>query len=450
MTLINTITIQPLAGETNKILLSPQLYESWNLASFPNLTLKCGPVKESVSCGPNHNRGDPQLICDPRLLQRFHLPAEPQPLRIAFDPEKEELQIGPVVAVLTLLKGNAFEGSLVPYCDELARYSEKQHALLYVFTLRDWRQDSVIGYVKRHNYWDRRELPLPHVIHNRIGQRRLEQLPATERFFQRLTEKGITCFNARFLDKWEVHKQLASQPELTPYLPETALYESKKSLKEMTERHSCIFLKPAAGSQGKQIFRICRRENFFELDYTTFNGDIERHFPTFEELYRTVESRIRQQRYIIQQGLSLLEYQHCPLDFRMLCNRRKTDKWKVVSGVARISNEEQFVSNLARGGKSQPIKEVLQQTFPDRLAKQIRALLRDLSLEIAEQISLKSEGLYGELGIDLALDQQGKPWVLEVNTKPSKDLDPSRDHTIRPSARAVIDYSCYLAGFSNP
>ncbi|HEU5140806.1 MAG TPA: YheC/YheD family protein [Bacillales bacterium] len=450
MSLIEPIIVQPLTGETNEIHLSRPLYESWKLASFSNLTLKCGPVQHSVSCLPNNNGGSPQLICDPRLLQKFHLPVEPQPLRIAFDPTKGELQIGPVVAVLTLLKGNAFEGSLVAYCDELTRYSEKQHALLYVFTLKDWRRDSVIGYVKRHNYWDRRELPIPHVIHNRIGQRKLEQLPATERYFQEITNEGIACFNARFLDKWEVHQQLASHPDLAPYLPETILYESEKSLKEMTERYSSVFLKPAAGSQGKQIFRITRRENHFELDYTTFSGDIERQFSTFEELYHTLVRRIRQQQYIIQQGLSLLEHRQCPLDFRMLCNRRQTDKWTVTSGVARISNEEQFVSNLARGGKSHSIKEVLQQAFPNRVAKQIRALLGDLSLEIAERVSLESEGIYGELGIDLALDYQGKPWILEVNTKPSKDLDPSRDQAIRPSAKAVIDYSCYLAGFSNP
>ncbi|HEX6923376.1 MAG TPA: YheC/YheD family protein [Bacillales bacterium] len=449
MTFIDNITIQPTAGQTNVIFLGKQLYESWKLGSFSDLKLKCGPVKQPVSCISDSNINKDQLICDPQLLQQFHLPAEPQPLRLTFDSENEVLEIGPVVAVLTLLKGNAFEGSLVSYCEELARYSEKEHVLFYVFTLRDWRRDSVVGYVRRHNSWDRRELPPPNVIHNRIGQRRLEQLPATERFFQSLPEKNIAVFNARFLDKWEVHEKLAAHPELIPYIPETVLYENKKSLKDLVEQYPCVFLKPAAGSQGKQIFRIHRKENHFELDYTTFNGDIERHFSTFEELYRTVWSRIQQQQYIIQQGLSLLEFRKRPLDFRMLCNKGQTGDWKVVSGVARVSDEEQFVSNLAQGGKSYPVRDVLQETFHEKHARQIRKLLGELALETANLISLETEGLYGELGIDLALDQQGKPWILEVNTKPSKDLDPSREQSVRPSARAVIDYSCYLAGFSN-
>lgn len=449
MAFVSNVMIQPSAGEPNRLFLSRRLYETWHLISFPYLILKCGTEKQLVNCVPGSRDDETKLTCDPRLLQQFHLPAEPIPLKLAFDPHTEELEIGPIIAVLTLIKKGTFDGALVPYCEELGRYSEKHHSLFYVFTLRDWRRESVVGYLRRHNQWDRHELPQPQAIHNRIGQRRLERLPATERFFESLAEKQIAIFNARYLDKWEIHEKLSSRAEFTPYLPETILHENKRSLNEMLKRHPSVFLKPAAGSQGKRIFRVHQKENRFELDYTTFSGGIERRYTKFDPLYLNIESRLRRQRYIIQQGLSLMEYGGRPLDFRILCNKGYTGKWKITSGVARVSSEEQFVSNLARGGASYSIREVLEDSFHEKAAKQIQQLLGELALEACEILSMETEGIYGELGVDLALDSQGKPWIIEVNTKPSKDLDPEREQTvIRPSAKAVIDYACFLAGFA--
>ena len=37
--------------------------------------------------------------------------------------------------------------------------------------------------------------------------------------------------------------------------------------------------------------------------------------------------------------------------------------------------------------------------------------------------SFSSVELYAEFGIDLAIDQEGKPWIIEENVKPSKQSD---------------------------
>ncbi|HET7577941.1 MAG TPA: YheC/YheD family protein [Bacillales bacterium] len=443
------VTIEPAAGDSGHIFLSQPLYNIWNLASSPYITLKCGTNQEQVGCVPGNYDDTVKLTCDPALLQKFHLPAAPLPLRISYDLQSEVLDIGPIIAILTLLRKSAFDGPLLAYCEELARYSEKQHVLFYVFTLKDWRQDNVIGYAWRHNHWDRREFPRPHVIHNRIGQRKLEQLQATGQFFDSLSENKIAIFNARFLDKWEVYEKLAVHPELAPYLPETVLFRDKHSLETMVQAHACIFLKPAAGSQGKRIFRIHRRADHFELDYSTFSHGIKRQYAALDELYTMIEGHLHRQRYIIQQGLPLIEHNGRPLDFRMLVNKGRSGDWKITSGVARVSSEEQFVSNLARGGAAYSVQTILEEVFPKKHALQIRKLFGELALEIANTLSLEAEGHYGELGVDLAIDQQGKPWMIEVNTKPSKDLDSDREPTvIRPSAKAVIQYGCFLAGFA--
>ncbi|HET7656979.1 MAG TPA: YheC/YheD family protein [Bacillales bacterium] len=449
MVLFSNIEIKPSQGNPHSIIISRRLHESWNLTSYPFLTLKCGREKQIVESHPGEENGEAQLLFDPRLFHQFHLPAEPALLKLAFDPKSGQLELGPIIAVLTFLKNNTFDGPLVPYCKELARYCEKQHVLFYVFTLKDWRRGSVAGYMWRHYTWDRHELPMPHVIYNRIGQRNLEKLPATIRFFESLSEKHIHYFNAHFLDKREVHEKLSAYPELLPYLPETVFYDHRDSLEEMILRHDTIFLKPSDGRQGKHIFRIHNVHDHLELDYTTFNGEIERSFTDFNDLYEAIKSKIQQQPYMIQRGLTLLEYKQCPLDFRMLCNRGHTGEWKITSGIARVSSEDQFVSNLARGGSYHSIMDILNETFQKKHARQVRQLLSELALEVADVIAKETNGLFGELGVDLAIDQQGKPWIIEVNTKPSKDMDPDREPTvIRPSAKAVIDYGSMLSGFA--
>ena len=76
--------------------------------------------------------------------------------------------------------------------------------------------------------------------------------------------------------------------------------------------------------------------------------------------------------------------------------------------------------------------------------------LRDLALDISEAFETLVDGHYAELGIDLALDQNGKVWLLEINSKPSKTDDTITNSTltIRPSVTRLIEYVCFLTGLS--
>lgn len=141
-----------------------------------------------------------------------------------------------------------------------------------------------------------------------------------------------------------------------------------------------------------------------------------------------------------------MTYNHRALDFRLLCNRNNQGSWKIASAVARVSGKEQFVSNIARGGELLSVDDVLLPFFNDKKAKELKHFLIELALEVAEIVGQEIHGIYGELGVDLAIDTNGHPWLIEVNTKPSKDLDSERKNlVIRPSARGIIEYASYLA-----
>jgi len=77
-------------------------------------------------------------------------------------------------------------------------------------------------------------------------------------------------------------------------------------------------------------------------------------------------------------------------------------------------------------------------------ALEVLALMKELSIETASIISQLSPGITGELGIDIGVDLDGKLWLIEVNSKPSKSFEDGQVK-IRPSAKAIIQYCTMLA-----
>jgi glutathione synthase/RimK-type ligase-like ATP-grasp enzyme len=91
------------------------------------------------------------------------------------------------------------------------------------------------------------------------------------------------------------------------------------------------------------------------------------------------------------------------------------------------------------------VTHVLRRRYEKGELLHLRQHLKEIALEVANGIGMVSEGMYAELGIDLAIDQSGRPWIIEVNTKPSKNLDSAPcSSPIRPSAKAIILYCLYL------
>ncbi|MGI6142823.1 MAG: YheC/YheD family protein [bacterium] len=57
-------------------------------------------------------------------------------------------------------------------------------------------------------------------------------------------------------------------------------------------------------------------------------------------------------------------------------------------------------------------------------------------------------GPFGELGLDLAIDEEGVIWFIEANTKPDKDLVVGLDNIdeIHSQYLAIFEYAGYLCG----
>ncbi|UUZ93293.1 YheC/YheD family protein [Paenibacillus sp. P25] len=70
-------------------------------------------------------------------------------------------------------------------------------------------------------------------------------------------------------------------------------------------------------------------------------------------------------------------------------------------------------------------------------------------MQIAKGIETQVPGHFAELGIDLALDTRGRVWLLEVNSKPSKDDNTplQAGKKMRPSVKRLVQYARFAAKF---
>ncbi|WP_191566124.1 YheC/YheD family protein [Metabacillus idriensis] len=440
--------------------LSPQygkcIQISYDLKEKLRIPLSDEPVK--VICGRNSIFAKIVCINEERshaaihedFLKELSLPIHSFTFSMSYNDQKKTLELGPVIAVLTEFNHHVLPlslGSIDSFCRELASCCTEKGFFFYVFSLSDYQNENMKGFILENNEWKQCAVPYPSVVHNRIHSRKLEHshrfLEITADFIQ----FKVPYFNDRFLNKWEVHQILNAAPHLVPFIPKTELLESRIVLENMLELYPSVFLKPINGSQGKHIFKICHSVEGFELDYSTFSGHLLRDYLSFHDLFQSLMPRIRKEGFIVQEGIDLLTYENRPMDFRFLCHKQNFHQWKISSAVARVSAENQFVANLARGGSLFSIKDALSSSFERSEAAHIRKLLNELSIETAEALSLYASGHYGEFGIDLAIDSSGHPWIIEVNTKPSKNAEERNTKAARPSARAIIDYCLFLCNF---
>ncbi|MFL6562392.1 MAG: YheC/YheD family protein, partial [Bacillus sp. (in: firmicutes)] len=204
------------------------------------------------------------------------------------------------------------------------------------------------------------------------------------------------------------------------------------------------------GSQGRNIIKLNKEEDdqySLQTSIAALNGSTGIKY-CLEEMYKQLKPVLSNRYYIIQQGIDLVTYQSCSMDFRVLCHKNLNNDWKVTSIVARVAAEAEFVSNIARGGRMLKPLNVLRTCFGHKKSIQVLALMKELALETASTISDSSTGITGELGIDIGVDQDGKLWIIEVNSKPSKNFEDGLGK-IRPSAIALIEFCTILAFDSN-
>jgi len=427
------VTLQPLAGQKGTVSLPPE----WQ-GPAREVTVAFGVRKVSARVAT----GDFGLSAD--LSEELGVPTG---LDCRLRSETAALRLGPSVGIL----GADTVGQLTP--DRLRALSNHLLTMggkggLFLALARDGidpEEGLVSGYrfvSSPRESWVSGRFPLPQVIFRRYGAR-------LGGLYEPLRNLGVHVFNERLFHKGEAWDWMAADPRLRPHLPETVPVKDAGSVESMLQRYPAVYIKPVWGSLASGVLRVRRLDDGrgFELAAA---GREPVACPDLLEM-RSRLTPLLPRPGIVQQGLTLAEAGDRLVDFRVILQKDGSGSWTVPGIVGRCGTERLHVSNMATGGFPTAVDDVLGLLFgshPHVLFRRKEELAR-LALAVGEAVD-RSGLLIGDLGLDLAYDLNGHPWIIEANNR-----DP--DHNIAWEAAnwpkfyrirtLPLEFACHLAGF---
>lgn len=442
ITVIPTKTFQE---NFQTIYMNSSLMRYWGIEQTESIHLYMGNrcIKVTVEAKEVENS---HVFMSDGLMASIPIPKMTYRFLSQYDQMTKRLYIGPIFAVVTEVTesndGIPNFHSLTSFVEELHLITHMAGGLFYVFQLKDFSKEKIDGWYYDGERWKKSLIIPPNAIYNRIHSRKIEASSFFEEFIANLSIQHIPMFNHSFLSKWEIHQILRAEDVLHPHLPDTSIF-CEETLHSYLTKHQSIFIKPINGSLGRNIYQLSKIDGKLIVKLSSKNETVE--FQTEAEFLKWFQKRTTAVTFIIQQAIPLITYENRHLDFRVLCHKNHHDQWKITSMVSRVSAKGQFVSNIAKGGDLLSPTKPLSLLFDEKTVQSKLDLIKELSLEIARSISHSSLGYIGELGIDIGMDKAGNLWVIEVNSKPSKNAEEQNTNALRPSAKAIFKYITQLS-----
>ncbi|MEK0314785.1 YheC/YheD family protein [Cohnella sp. 56] len=213
--------------------------------------------------------------------------------------------------------------------------------------------------------------------------------------------------------KWVKTKWLLQSANERKYVPHTKLF-SHDSLRHMLSRHHTVFFKPTGGTGGFHVYRIRKLGRGYRLQHNTSRS----FYPTFDALYAYLNKRAKGRSYLLQKGINLAVTRGRPFDIRVMVQKTNARAWQSTAVFAKIGIPNKVATNYHQGGRLGKFRQTLSGAgFGSSAIRRKERELKRLGVSVGKLFDRRKRG-FRELGLDVALDRSGRPWVLEVNTRP--------------------------------
>lgn len=364
------------------------------------------------------------------------------------------LHVGVLCNPIWLSRRNRIQaGKHLSVLEKLVKAGENAGVSCFLFGLKDmnFQTRQVKGYRLVNSQWSPALLPLPDVVYDQVISRKLERSPAYQEMRAQLERVyGPRLFNHGFFDKWQVHQWLSADSRIRKHVPMTIRYSHVNEAAKFAKKFPTTFLKPLHGSLGLGIMRLCQlADGSVTYDIKRVKqGPLHGKSTSAEEAIRGFRGRMGTRPYVLQQGIPLATYKNRPFDVRILLQRDGSGGWKRTKMFARVASSGDFTSNLSSGGEALPVNAVLEEMGISRERSQ-RTLrtIRQVSRIVTGVIEEQSGTNFGELGLDIGIDEQGGVWVIEVNSKPWKSpvTEKGRQDLVDLAFARPMQYAIWLA-----
>lgn len=455
---VKIVTVKSLPGSC--ITVSTDIMKSARLEPGKNLILQVGNRTVSiVILGCHGTAAGTSVFLSERVRNSLLLPT-PLILNMIPGDNSDVLRLGPVIGIFA----NRTETSARPFGEQTGFFrklnlaAKNLNSLCFTFCPSDidWENRVIRGAIPplpdSDQVWQTQILPFPDAVYDRGLFPRGEKRRAASDSRKILRNyPGLKFFNPAFFGKWKTHKLLSKHEILLDHLPETMLFRSGREVFDLLERHGTVYLKPSGGSSGRGIIRITANDDRYNVNFRIAGQVKSVKFSDLVQLKNYILNIVGETRYIVQQGLNLVTLHGSPLDIRVLMQKNLHGVWHRTGMAARVAGKGNYISNIHAGGRAAKISSILPLIFSDLdKAQRIQNDISRLSSLIAAWVTSEGNPLFGEIAVDLGVDDTGKVWIIELNAIPGRTVF-RRIGAMKIASHAIsrpMEYAYYLAGFA--
>lgn len=371
------------------------------------------------------------------LREKLVLPKEWNPKVTA---ENGVITLGPIIGILA---ARPFDRQKT-YFQHLCRLANEKQMLVYIFEPHDidWDQQVIKGTAINGDGL----FPFPAVIYDRFflgGEKKADIDQVRAKLQSVYHVPFINSMTLFYLtgNKWDCHQVLLKNHE--EILPETRLLQNASDITEMLDRYGEIFLKPVGGALGTGVIRVIRRPTgIFLMD---MKQKFLRQLTNMDELFTIVTPLLSKNTYLIQEGIRRKQFNGMNLEIRVYMQKSGQQKWFRTGMVTRLTSEDVLTEETETNLR---ISKVLKHLYADPAERhyiltQLAVISRNIVTTIENEV-----GPFGELAVDLCIDQYNAIKLLEINSKPDNLFAQIRAYRLRNLAGIrLLNYAASLAGY---
>lgn len=223
----------------------------------------------------------------------------------------------------------------------------------------------------------------------------------------------------RVRSKWTKTDVLLADPLIREHVPSTQSFQ-RSNVEQMLNQYEMIYVKPIFGTFGNGVIRI-EKKSGISSPFVFQSGKRKYAFTSFSAMYHKLLLVKKKKAYLAQQGIHLLEYSGRRFDLRVMVQKNPHSEWETTGLIGRVAHPRKIITNYHAGGTPMPVTRLLKKYLTEEQLAFYQVKLRQLGVDIAKVME-RSFPRIKEIGVDIAIDHNLKPWVLEVNTLPDPFL----------------------------
>lgn len=315
-----------------------------------------------------------------------------------------------------MLKTKDDDEKLAVACAYVAHY---ENVNFYTFTPNDidYNEMLIKGHFFEKGKWVSKIVEYPDVIYDRY---RLKGIKGHNTAYEELDGIPFTNeFYGNSISKLQVYDKLKSSGELDDVIIPYKKVEKVRDILEFINVYGAVIVKPEIGSFARGVHYIS------EQRYNTyFVAERDQEIELSEvELRKHINELLDTGTFIVQQYISTRTVDGQPFDIRVHMMKDGNNEWDFASIYPRIGVRYATISSTGSGGYVGGLHGFIKRNFSKNSSSSIKKTIKSLSVVIAKKFSSFYAERFNEMALDLALDPNGHPYLIEINVNKPGIID---------------------------